>query len=319
MNLAEKYAYEVYKVGSFSKAAKKLYIAQSSLSLTIQKLEKNLGFTIFDRSSAPVSLTREGNIYIEYLEEMLEQEKNMYKRITSISNPMDEKIAVGNAFFVSRSLLPEACRKFHKAFPNVEVKLNMGESAFYSDLLGLLDTETLHMVIGFSFDEKKYTGIPLLQERYVICIKNDYPGVDALKPYAHTYHEIVSGKTSPKKVISDYSLFKNIEFLKINSTGIIWQDMANFLMHCPISPCNVSNCRNIDVIYDMMLHGLGAAITTDTVISYHQATDDVLYFIVNTPKPTRQSYIIHKKNLTLSESMKSFIQALQDTAGAMKK
>lgn len=314
MTLAEKYTYEIYKTGSFSKAAKKMYIAQPSLSLTIKKHEESLGFTIFNRSTSPVSLSREGKIYIEYLEEILEHEKNMYKRIKTISNPIEEKIAVGNAFFVSRFLLPEACRKFRESFPNVKLRLNMGETLFYAELLEMLDDDTLNMLIGFSFDKEKYTGIPLMEERYIICLKKDYPGADALLPYAHTYKEIISGKVFPQKVISDYSLFKNIEFLKINSSAIIWRDMANFLMHCPVSPCNVHSCRNIDVIYDMMLCGLGAAITTESVIHYHPATDDVLYFIVDTPKPTCQSYIIHKKNIEISESMAYFIDILKESA-----
>ena len=73
MNLAEKYTYEIYKKGSFSGAAKALYISQSSLSLTIKNLEKNLGFNVFDRSTSPISLTREGKIYIEYLEEIFNE------------------------------------------------------------------------------------------------------------------------------------------------------------------------------------------------------------------------------------------------------
>ena len=318
MNLAEKYAYEIHKEGSFSKAANKLYIAQSSLSLTVKKLEKDLGFTVFDRSSSPISLTREGKIYMEYLEEIQEQEKNMYKRITTISKPIDDKILVGNPFFVSRYLLPKACKKFNDKYPGVELRLNMGETSFYSDFFEMLDEETIHLLIGFAFNEKKYTGIPLLKERYVICVNRNYPGADALRPYAHTYNEILSGKTIPEKIIKDYSVFKDIEFLKINSTGIIWQDMANFLMHCPISPCNVNNCRNIDVIYDMMLCGLGAAITTDSVISYHPPTDDVLYFIVDSPKQSCQSYIIYKKDYEISECMKYFIDVLCKNAKTLK-
>jgi len=318
MNLAEKYVYEIYREKSFSRAAKKLYIAQSSLSLTVQKLEKNLGFIIFDRSTSPVSLTREGKIYTEYLEEIMEQEKNMYRRIHSASHPTDETIAVGNAFFVSRFLLPDACSKFCKSFPNVEVKINMGETSFYSDLFEMLDKGTLDMLIGIRFDDKNYTGIPLLQEKYVIALSKKYHGADALEPYTCTYKEILSGNIPPDKIIYDYSLFKNIEFLKINSSGIIWEDMSNFLMHCPLSPCNISSCRNIDVIYDMMLSGLGAAITTDAVISYHSPDDDVLYFVVDTPKPTCQSYVIYKKDKLLSGSMRGFIDILCKTAKEIK-
>ena len=44
MELAEKYIYAVYEEKSFSKAAKKLYITQSSLSATVKKHENKLGF-----------------------------------------------------------------------------------------------------------------------------------------------------------------------------------------------------------------------------------------------------------------------------------
>lgn len=314
MNLAEKYAYEIYKERSFSKAAKKLYITQSSLSLTMKNLENKLGFTVFDRSKSPIALSREGKIYIDYLEEIIENEKNMYERIQSISRPVYEEISIGNPFFISRCLLPEACKSFQEKYPNVEIKLNMSETNTYLSLFEKLDAETLHLLIGFTFDEKRYTGIPLLTERYVICLRKDYPGADLLKEYALTYSDIVSRKAFPQKTISDYSLFKNIEFLKVNSQGILWQDMANFLMHCPVAPCRFESCRNIDVAYDMMLCGMGAAIVTDSVISYHPPREDVFYFFINTPKTSRQSYIIYKNDFPLSESMRAFIDVLLETA-----
>ena len=60
-----KYVYEIYKEGSFSRAAKNLYISQPSLSATIKKLEQDIGITIFDRSTTPVQLTDAGKVYIE--------------------------------------------------------------------------------------------------------------------------------------------------------------------------------------------------------------------------------------------------------------
>ena len=44
------YIYEVYKEKSFSRAAKNLYLSQSSLSLTVKSAEKRIGMEIFDRS-----------------------------------------------------------------------------------------------------------------------------------------------------------------------------------------------------------------------------------------------------------------------------
>ena len=43
----KEYVYEVYKTGSFSKAAEKLYITQPSLSAMVKKVEKKLGAADF--------------------------------------------------------------------------------------------------------------------------------------------------------------------------------------------------------------------------------------------------------------------------------
>ena len=43
--------------GSFSKAAKKLFVTQPSISQLIKNMEMQLGAPLFDRSSSPIQLT----------------------------------------------------------------------------------------------------------------------------------------------------------------------------------------------------------------------------------------------------------------------
>lgn len=61
-----RYVLEIAKTGSFSEAAKQLFIAQSSLSVGIKSLEKELGIQIFTRSGNGVFLTEEGSEFINY-------------------------------------------------------------------------------------------------------------------------------------------------------------------------------------------------------------------------------------------------------------
>ena len=56
------YFYEFYLERSFSGAAKKLFISQPALSASVKKVEKQLGVTIFDRSTNPISLTPAGKV-----------------------------------------------------------------------------------------------------------------------------------------------------------------------------------------------------------------------------------------------------------------
>ena len=61
--------FEVAKAGSISKAAKLLYISQPAISKSILRLEESLELHLFARSSKGVSLTPEGKIFYEYLQE----------------------------------------------------------------------------------------------------------------------------------------------------------------------------------------------------------------------------------------------------------
>ena len=54
------YVYQVYKEGSFTRAAEKLFISQPSLSAAIKNIEQKLGADIFERTNGGVRLTEVG-------------------------------------------------------------------------------------------------------------------------------------------------------------------------------------------------------------------------------------------------------------------
>ena len=76
------YVYEVYKAKSFSAAAKKNFISQPALSAIVKKIEKNLGVTLFDRSTLPISLTDAGKVYISAIESIRSIKKKMMEELS---------------------------------------------------------------------------------------------------------------------------------------------------------------------------------------------------------------------------------------------
>ena len=52
-----RYFVEIAKEGNFSAAAKKLYVTEATISHQILKLEKHLGYPLFERSRRNVSIT----------------------------------------------------------------------------------------------------------------------------------------------------------------------------------------------------------------------------------------------------------------------
>ena len=72
--------------GSFSKAAKKLFVTQPSISQLIKNMEMQLGAPLFDRSSSPIQLTPIGQAYYDAAKKILSTERELENRISDINN-----------------------------------------------------------------------------------------------------------------------------------------------------------------------------------------------------------------------------------------
>ena len=68
-----RYAVEVEKTGSITKAAQNLYMGQPNLSKAIRQLEQDIGITIFNRTAKGVEVTRKGAEFLTYASTILSQ------------------------------------------------------------------------------------------------------------------------------------------------------------------------------------------------------------------------------------------------------
>lgn len=68
-----KYIVTVAEMGTFSKAAKTLFLSQPSLTKSIKELEKEMGIVIFQRTNRGVSVSKDGEIFLGYARQVLEQ------------------------------------------------------------------------------------------------------------------------------------------------------------------------------------------------------------------------------------------------------
>lgn len=78
------YIYAIYEAGSFTRAARKLFISQPSLSVAVKNIEKEIGAPIFERRRPTVTLTAVGKEYIMAAEKIMSIEKDFQSRTKSI-------------------------------------------------------------------------------------------------------------------------------------------------------------------------------------------------------------------------------------------
>ena len=99
-----KYAAEVAKCGSISKAAEKLFVAQPNISRAIKELEGSLGITVFERNAKGMSLTPDGERLMRYAGGILTQIEEVEEVFRGgESKKLKFSISVPRASYISRA------------------------------------------------------------------------------------------------------------------------------------------------------------------------------------------------------------------------
>ncbi|MGN0363789.1 MAG: LysR family transcriptional regulator [Bilifractor sp.] len=93
-----KYAVMVAECSSITEAARRLFLTQPSLTASIHELEKELKISIFSRTNKGITVTADGEEFLGYARQILEQEEVMRERFTG-KNPGKEKFCVSGQHY----------------------------------------------------------------------------------------------------------------------------------------------------------------------------------------------------------------------------
>lgn len=109
------------ELGSFSGAAKAMYVAQPTVSRLIRELEEELGVKLFDRTNRNhISLTEAGRIYREAFSSMMSQLWTAKRDAQAVTNQNQRSFRIGVAVAWAVSSMVSACREgFQQQLPSV--------------------------------------------------------------------------------------------------------------------------------------------------------------------------------------------------------
>ena len=120
---------------NFSRAAKRLYISQPSLSQSIASLEKSLNTQLFFRTKSTVVLTDNGRIFVEAAHQILKLQNEMLQNISESDVDRNARINVAISYSRSAILLPIVLPAFTEKYPNTIVNVIEQRSADMEELL----------------------------------------------------------------------------------------------------------------------------------------------------------------------------------------
>ena len=127
--------FELYKIfyfcakhSNFSKAAKDLFVTQSSISQSIKKLENEMNIKLFYRTGKNISLSKEGEILFMHIEKAYNIIKSGEKNIENIKSMDTGEIHIGASDTLTKYYLMPTIKKFYKRYPNIKIRLSNNSS-----------------------------------------------------------------------------------------------------------------------------------------------------------------------------------------------
>lgn len=110
------------ETGSFSNAAEKLHVSQSTLSRHIQMLEKELCKPLLVRTTRRMALTDFGSFLIPYARKAVEAQDELSGAIQRWEHEENDILRIGCSFYSHLYMLTEAVIAFRKKYPNIQVR-----------------------------------------------------------------------------------------------------------------------------------------------------------------------------------------------------
>ncbi|MGI8638322.1 MAG: LysR family transcriptional regulator [Segetibacter sp.] len=158
---------------SFTKAATELFITQPAVTKHIKELEQNFKVRLFERKGNQIVLTREGEVMLQYTEQLFTIYRKMEFDLNSFSDHHKGLLHLGASTTISQYVIPSALAEFHKKYMDVEVKLLNGNTEQIEHAL-LNNNIDLGIIEGKSKNKGiKYTKY--LKDEIVLISKIDNP------------------------------------------------------------------------------------------------------------------------------------------------
>ncbi|CAI8695204.1 LysR family transcriptional regulator [Burkholderia pyrrocinia] len=130
---------------TFSRACAEVHLSQSALSRSIQSIESEFGFPLFDRSAQGIALTPYGKVFVDRARRIDFEMRELVRDLALLERGEFGEICIGLGA-TPAALLRQPILTFGAVnAPNVRVVLKRGNTA---DLLGMLMAERIDMFVG---------------------------------------------------------------------------------------------------------------------------------------------------------------------------
>ncbi len=121
--------YKVAECGNITAAARELYLVQSTVSRTVQNLERELGCRLLARSAQGIRLTQEGEVLYRHLKPAFAHIEVAEERLANLRRLNEGTLRIGASELTLTFYLLPILERFIRDYPGVHVRLSFSSPA----------------------------------------------------------------------------------------------------------------------------------------------------------------------------------------------
>lgn len=279
--------FEVASTGNISKAAKNLYISQPAISKAIQRLEQNLGFSLFTRSSRGVVLSHDGEILYEHVKNAFSILNQGEKELKQIHEFGIGYIRIGVSTTLCKYILLPYLSEYVKSHPHMRISIECQSS---TQTLRLLEDNRIDIgIIGQPQDNKNIQFNELMEIHDVFVASKTY--LDNL---------LLRDPT-----VSD-DLLSKANVMLLDKSNITRKYIDEYFKEYNLEINHALEVTSMDLLIDFAKIGLGVSCVIQEFVQVEIEKNE-LVIINDTPKiPSRYIGIAYAKKPIMSSAVESF-------------
>lgn len=162
----------IARVGSFSRAAEQMHIAQPALSQQIRQLEDELGVSLFDRHARGVRLSRAGDKLLVHAMDILGRVNSARTELQMLAQEVSGEVRLGLPTTVIRLLGSMIRADLEEAFPGIKLQIIEGMSGYLCEWManGELDAAILYDRSFYPEYVDAFQSSPILREDFRLIV-----------------------------------------------------------------------------------------------------------------------------------------------------
>ncbi len=296
MNLKQLEAFvEVAEDKNFSKAAKKLFLTQPTISAHISSLEKELDVRLFIRNTKEVNLSEDGQRLYQYARQMVDLEKKIEETFGKESHSEKKCITIAASTIPAQFLLPKILERFNEHYPGEQLKILQSDSQAVTEMV--VDHQIDIGFTGTVLEKKHCHYLPFYQDDLVIVT----PNTEKYQVYMQNPEDITwikkenlilreEGSGTRKEAIKQ---FRNID-INLEELHVM------------------ASIENQETIKKSVERGLGVSILSRLATQEEVEEGRVLVFPIPEADEGRAINLVYNKNYRLSPSAERFVKVVKE-------